>query len=204
MLRLERVVFFLSFFFSLCLFFFCFFVHHDDTEGVVKWWEKILVSVLYHSGSDRAASMATALMTLHVAPHTEGLPTAGVCAAERLLAGVAVRVDAQTGRAREGLVAGAADVAIMVLLVGSRAGRGEIVVVLPGRGDGGDHLRMSGGRRGRGGYAACVLECVRGGVSLVVGGVGGCGGLNGGRVGGHAGSRGSIWSSRGMLDRSLA
>jgi hypothetical protein len=48
---------------------------------------------------------------------------------------VAVGVDAQRGRAGECLVAGAADVAVVVLLVGGCAGGWEVVVVLPGRGD---------------------------------------------------------------------
>lgn len=51
-------------------------------------------------------------------------------------------MDAQTGWAREGLVAGAADVAVVALLVGRCAGGREVVVVLvlvwPGWGDGGD------------------------------------------------------------------
>lgn len=89
-------------------------------------------------------------MALHVAAHGEGLAAAGVGAAEGLLARVRVRVDAQRGRAREGLVAGAADVPLVRLLVGSRGGGREVVVVLPGRVDRGDERgRLScGGRLG--------------------------------------------------------
>lgn len=58
-------------------------------------------------------------MTLHVATHGESLATASVGAAEGLLACVRVRVNSQRGRTRESLVACAADVAIVVLLVGS-------------------------------------------------------------------------------------
>lgn len=84
-------------------------------------------------------------MALHVAAHGESLSAASVCAAEGLLARVAVGVDAQRGRTRESLVAGAADVAVVVLLVWGCAGRGEVVVVLPGRGDWGDEGgRLSG------------------------------------------------------------
>jgi hypothetical protein len=62
--------------------------------------------------------VAAALVALHVAAHREGLAAAGVRAAEGLLACVAVRVDAQRGGPRECFVAGAADVAVVVLLVG--------------------------------------------------------------------------------------
>lgn len=80
--------------------------------------------------------MATALMAFHVASHGECLTTASVSAPEGLLAGVRVRVNTQGRWARESLVASAADVPVMVLLVGSRGGWGEVVVVLPGRSDG--------------------------------------------------------------------
>lgn len=86
--------------------------------------------------------MTSPLVALHITADGEGLPTTGMCAVEGFLARVRVRVDAQTRRPGEGLVAGAADVAVVVLLVGRRAGRGEVVVVLvlvwPGRGDGRD------------------------------------------------------------------
>jgi hypothetical protein len=117
--------------------------------------------------------MATTLVTLHIAPHAEGLAAASMCAAERLLASVAVGVDAEAGGPREGLVACPADVAIMVLLIRCGAGRGEVVVMLPGRGDGRNHLLMArGGKRCRGCWreGACVLEGVRRRVSLVVSG----------------------------------
>jgi hypothetical protein len=68
-----------------------------------------------------------------------------MCAAEGLLACVTVAVDAQGGRAGEGLVACAADVAVVILLVGGCAGWREVVVVLPGWSDGGDEGgRLSG------------------------------------------------------------
>jgi hypothetical protein len=57
-------------------------------------------------------------MALHVTAHGESLAATGVRAAEGLLARVAVGVDAQRGGAAEGLVAGAADVAVLVLRVG--------------------------------------------------------------------------------------
>jgi hypothetical protein len=63
--------------------------------------------------------VTTTLVTLHVAADRKGLAAAGVCAAEWLLAGVRVRVDAQRGGAGEGLVAGAADISVVVLLIRS-------------------------------------------------------------------------------------
>ena len=84
--------------------------------------------------------MTTPLMTLHVAAHRERLSTARVGATEGLLARVAVGVDTQAGGPRESLVAGAADVAVMVLLVRGRVGGREVVVVLPGRSDRRNHL----------------------------------------------------------------
>ena len=95
-------------------------------------------------------------MTLHVAAHGESLAAASVCAAEGLLASVAVRVDAQRGRTRESLVAGAADVTVVVLLVWGCAGGGEVVVVLPGRGNWGDEGgRLGGLVDGGGGEGGC-------------------------------------------------
>lgn len=89
-------------------------------------------------GRRRTTGVTTPLVALHVAAHREGLSAAGVRAAEGLLARVGVGVDAQRGRAGESLVAGAADVAVVVLLVGGCAGGGEVVVVLPGGCDWGD------------------------------------------------------------------
>ena len=59
--------------------------------------KKIVVFVLwclYHGGGDGASGVAATLVALHVASHAEGLAAAGVSAAEWLLAGVAVRMDA--------------------------------------------------------------------------------------------------------------
>lgn len=56
-------------------------------------------------------------MALHIATHRESLTAAGMCAAEGLLASVRVGVDAQGRRTRESLVAGTADIAVVVLLV---------------------------------------------------------------------------------------
>ena len=95
---------------------------------------------LDNSRRNRTSTVASPLMTLHVTAHRESLPATSVSAPERLLTRVAVGVDAQTGGPRERLVAGAADVAVMVLLVGGGVGGREVVVVLPGGGDGGDHL----------------------------------------------------------------
>lgn len=70
------------------------------------------------SCSDCPARVAATLVALHVAAHAEGLSAARVGAAEGFLARVAVGVDAQRGRPRERFVAGSADVAVLVLLVG--------------------------------------------------------------------------------------
>lgn len=81
----------------------------------------MIIEQLRHKRCSRhggAAGVAAALMALHVAAHGEGLAAAGVGTAEGFLACVRVRVDAQRGRARERLVAGAADVPVVVLLVG--------------------------------------------------------------------------------------
>jgi hypothetical protein len=66
----------------------------------------------------RATRVAASLVTLHIAADGEGLSAAGVCAAEGFLACVRVGVDTQARGARECLVACAADVAVVVLLVG--------------------------------------------------------------------------------------
>lgn len=110
---------------------------------------------LYHGGGNGPAGMTATFVALHVAPHAEGFTTTRVGAAEGLLSGVAVGVDAETGRSREGLVARSADVSVVVLLVGGRAGGREVVVMLPGRGDRGDHLLVCGGwQRSSGGRHA--------------------------------------------------
>lgn len=83
-------------------------------------------------------------MTLHVTAHREGLAASGMSAAEGLLARVRVRVDAERGRPRERLVAGTADIPVVGLLVGRCCGRGEVVVVLPGRGDWSDGVGWGG------------------------------------------------------------
>lgn len=97
-------------------------------------------SVSDDSCSHGTAGMAATLVALHVAAHAEGFAAAGMRAAEGLLAGVAVRVDTERRGPRECLVAGAADVTVVVLLVGRRARGREVVVVLPGWGDWRDHL----------------------------------------------------------------
>jgi hypothetical protein len=74
--------------------------------------------------------MATPLVPLHVAPHAKLLAASADGTAEWLLACVAVAVDLEAGRAREGFVAGWADVA--VLREGEAGGGGDVVVVLPG------------------------------------------------------------------------
>lgn len=61
--------------------------------------------------------MAATLMALHVAADGESLTAASMGTAEGLLASVGVGVDAQGRRARESLVAGTANIAVVVLLV---------------------------------------------------------------------------------------
>lgn len=146
--------------------------------------------------------MTTSLVALHVAAHAKGLAATDVRAAEGLLARVAVRVDAQAGGAREGLVAGAADIPVVVLLVGGGVGGREVVMVLPGRGDGRDDRLVGGGgghgsSRGRGG----TLVVGRGG-SLVV--HGGGGGLHGRGVRGDTGSGRGVGPAGDVLDGALA
>lgn len=65
----------------------------------------------------RATRVAATLVALHIAADRESLTAAGVCAAEGLLASVRVGVNAQGRRARESLVAGTADIPVVVLLV---------------------------------------------------------------------------------------
>lgn len=79
--------------------------------------------------------MAAPLVALHITPHAKLLPAAADGTAEGLLARVAVAVDLEAGGAREGFVAGWADVA--VLREGKARGGGrDVVVVLPGVGGG--------------------------------------------------------------------
>lgn len=85
--------------------------------------------------------MAAALMALHVTAHGKSLATAGMGAAEGLLARVRVGVDAQRRRAGKGLVAGSADIPVIILLVRGSGGRWEIVMVLPCGSHWGDERR---------------------------------------------------------------
>lgn len=93
-------------------------------------------------------------MAFHVAAHGECLATAGMCAVEWLLAGVGVGVDAQAGRPREGLVTGAADISVMILLIRRSTGGREVVVMLmrPRRSHGGDQARSILGADGVSGW----------------------------------------------------
>jgi hypothetical protein len=101
--------------------------------------ERRNVNDLYKRRDHRASGMTAPLVPLHVAADTEGLPAAHMGASEGLLARVTVGMDSQTGRPREGLVAGPADVSVMILGIWRGAGRREIVVVLPRRVPGRDH-----------------------------------------------------------------
>lgn len=81
--------------------------------------------------SANATPMAPPLVALHVTPHAKLLAASADGTAEGLLARVAVAVDLEAGGAREGFVAGWADVA--VLREGEAGGGGgDVVVVLPG------------------------------------------------------------------------
>lgn len=80
----------------------------------------LFLVVILNNSRNRTTGVTTPLMTLHVTAHRESLSTARMGATEGLLARVAVGVDAQAGGPRESLVAGAADVAVMVLLVRGR------------------------------------------------------------------------------------
>lgn len=71
------------------------------------------------------------LVPLHVAPDAEGLAAAGVGALERLLARVAVAVNAQGAGSGKGLVARRADVPVLALGEAGSRRRGNVVVVLP-------------------------------------------------------------------------
>lgn len=154
---------------------------------------------LDHGGSNWSAGVATPFVTLHVTPYTEGLAASCVGATEGLLAGVAVRVDAEAGRTGEGLVAGATDVSVVVLLERSGGGRGEVVMMLPGVGDLRDHL-LSRRRLQRSGLRRRALVGTRRSGSLVV--YSGRGRrVDGRREGSHAGSGRNI---RSMLNGALA
>lgn len=128
--------------------------------------------------------MTPPLVPLHVAPDAEALPAAGMRASERLLARVAMRMDAQARRARERLIADAADIPVLRLLVWRRRGRREVVMMLlllllllrPGRCCHWHHCRCwwDGGGGGGGLLWLCGLVEVHGT---------GCGGFDGGCVG---------------------
>lgn len=152
---------------------------------------------LYHSGSNWSTGVAAPLMTLHVTPYAESLAASCVGATEGLLAGVAVGVDAEAGGPGEGLVAGATDISIMVLLESPGGRRGEVVMMLPGVGDLRDHLLR--GRWHRSGLCGRSLIGARRSGSLVIYS-GRSRRLDGGRVGSHAGSRRDVGSTGNMLD----
>lgn len=78
----------------------------------------IFLFLLDHCSGDGTASVAATFVALHIASHAEGFPAPGMCTAEGLLAGMAVGVNSQARGSREGLVACAADISVMVLLVG--------------------------------------------------------------------------------------
>jgi hypothetical protein len=80
---------------------------------------------------DSSACVAAALVALHVTSDAEGFAASRLRTLVRLLAGVAVAVDAQTAGAREGLVTCRADVAVLRLGKRRLAGCADIVVVLP-------------------------------------------------------------------------
>ena len=61
-----------------------------------------------------STTVTASLMTLHVASDAKGLAAPDMRAAEGFLTRVAVGVDSETGRAREGLVAYATDISVVV------------------------------------------------------------------------------------------
>lgn len=63
--------------------------------------------------------------------------TTGVCTTERLLASVAVRMGAETGRAREDLMASFTNVPVVIPLLSGRTGLRQ-GMMLPGESDGAD------------------------------------------------------------------
>ena len=75
--------------------------------------------------------MAASLMSLHVATYAEGFAASWLWALVRLLAGVAVAVDAKAAWPREGLVASRADVTVLRLRDLRLARSADVVMVLP-------------------------------------------------------------------------
>ena len=88
--------------------------------------------------------MTAAFVALHVAAHAEGLAAAVVRASEGFLARVAVAVDSETARSREGLAAGLTDVTVLRGGKGRLRRGGDVVMVLPGVGVGGGRVRDVG------------------------------------------------------------
>lgn len=165
------------------------------------------ITISNNSRRNRTPGMAAPLVTLHVAPHREGLSATSMGATEGLLACVAMRVDAKTGRPRESLVTGAANIPVMVLLVGGGVGRREVVVVLPGRSNRRDHLLVVSRSSSSSGRRWCRSSSCRSSHglsrSLVVDGSRGSSGrgFNGRRVGCHTRGRRSVGA---RLSRTLA
>lgn len=75
-------------------------------------------------------SVATPLVSLHVAANAKGLATAGVGALEGLFASVRVAVDSEAAWPTESLVASRADVAILALGEQGHLRRVKVVVVV--------------------------------------------------------------------------
>lgn len=75
--------------------------------------------------------VATSLVSFHIASNTKGLSTAWLGALVRLLARVAMTVDAKATWPRESLVAGRADVAVLRLGKLRLAGSADVMMVLP-------------------------------------------------------------------------
>lgn len=75
--------------------------------------------------------MASPFVSLHIRAHRKCLATARLWALVRLLASVAMAVNAQTAWSREGLVASGANVAILGLRKRRLAGSADVMMVLP-------------------------------------------------------------------------
>ena len=75
--------------------------------------------------------MTSPFMSFHVASHAEGLAAPRLRALVRLLASVAMAVDAQATRPGKCLVAGGADVAVLRLRESRLARCADVVVMLP-------------------------------------------------------------------------